>query len=150
MSFDGSAIYALPPDSSGVQDWSITAAGTFTGAWITDLAGMSNVDCQMRFIYGSGGTSVRACLQSSLDYGVTAFDVAIVDFLLATSTALLEVAIQSAILLNASISDGGTLLGGGAATAGLKAGMLGDRLRMKIVVVGAYVNTTLAIRALPS
>ena len=58
-------------------DFAIAAAGTFVGDWVSDLDGLLVAAAQLRFTGGSGGTSVKVYLQTSLDQGTTAVDVAL-------------------------------------------------------------------------
>jgi hypothetical protein len=75
-------------DNPGIQslgDFAITTAGTQIGDWTeTDLSGLLAMAAQIRLAYGSGGTNVKAYLQTSLDEGTTAIDIACVVFLTAS------------------------------------------------------------------
>lgn len=134
-------IYPLPaPDGS--PDWSITTAGTFTGDWQVGLAGIASLACQLRFMYGTAGTWVRAILQSSLDQGSTAYDVAIVDF--GTEARAVAMSIQQTAVDPVDESYDGEV------EEGLILPVLGDRVRLVLVVAGTYQNTTLSGRILPA
>jgi hypothetical protein len=148
MSTDQRAILALQPPASDAQDWAITVPGTYLGDWFEDFDGMVALSMQIRFLYGSAGTSLRACIQSSMDQGTTAYDVLIADFATATDTVLASVAASGQLFDKTEISDGGALLGGGQAPAGLRSTVLGDRLRLKLIVTGTYANTTVSARVM--
>ena len=114
MTVESSNIYPLGPDAI-TPDWQITSAGTFVGDWLGDLAGMAALAAQVRFIFGTGGATVKVCLQSSMDQGSTAYDVAVVNFATTPRTAIVEEAAE-----------------------GIIAGVLGDRLRLKVIGTGVY------------
>jgi hypothetical protein len=143
---ESSSIYPLGP-SVDAADWQITTAGTYIGVWADDLAGLDGVAAQLRFAWGSAGTSVRVCLQSSLDQGVTAYDVAVVDFATISRSVIFAVTTgTTAIVLP---GEGGVQQGGSQETEGVITSVLGDRFRLKVIVVGTYVNTTLSARIMP-
>lgn len=105
---------------------------------IVDLAGMNAATLTARLAYGSGGTSVSAKVQTTLDGGTTWLDVARFDFTTSTATkaANLSCLTAKAVAAYAALS-----------AEGVNDGLLGDRLRAVITSVGTYVSTTLDIRA---
>lgn len=126
--------------SNGSSDLSITSAGTTTCDAISDLAGMTAVSIQARFAYGSGGTSAKAYVQTSLDQGNTWADLACIAFGVVSETQVLN--------LSGLTPKGLTVPADGALTDDtVLDGILGDRLRVKVVSVGTYTNTTLSVRA---
>lgn len=148
MSLDSPTILPLGPDAL-TPDWSVTAPGTFVGAWQTELEGMESAAVQLRCLYGSGGTGIVACLQSSLDQGQTAYDVAVVKFATAQRLVIFEVAGRTT---TAVIAPGSNGLDAAAApeNEGILAPVLGDRLRLVLIVTGTYAGTTLSARVLAS
>jgi hypothetical protein len=116
-------------------DFTITTAGTQTGDWVEDLDGLAAMTTQIRLAYGSGGTDISAYLQTSLDQGTTAIDIACVTFGTAGATKVLA---NSAITTNSSI----TPTNGSAPDGTLLEGVLGDRVRLKIVSTGTYAGQT--------
>lgn len=137
-----SDVFALPPPGDAAPDWQISVAGTFVGDWVTDLAGVSLISLQVRLLWGAGGTSIKAYLQSSLDQGTTAYDVAALVFAAASRAVVLSVLqTTSAVIVPVEA---------GAEAEGVAAAVFGDRFRLKIVVVGTYTNTTLSARFIPS
>jgi len=115
----------------------IGAAGTYVGEPVTGLAGMTAVSTQLRFAYGSGGTTARAWLQTSFDQGTTWVDIACSLFATASETNLwnlsgLAAVSSPAVPVDAALADDTAVQG-----------LLGDRLRLKIVSTGTYAGQTL-------
>jgi hypothetical protein len=146
MTVESSNIYPLGPDVI-TPDWQITSAGTFVGDWLDDLPGMAALAAQVRFMYGTGGATVKVCFQSSMDQGATAYDVAVVNFATAPRTAIFEIAAMTTALV--APGEGGLNALGQVEPEGIIAGVLGDRLRLKVIVTGTYQNTTLSARVMP-
>jgi hypothetical protein len=69
---------------------------------------------------------VKVCVQSSTDQGSTAYGVAVVNFATTPRTAIVEEAAE-----------------------GIIAGVLGDRLRQKVIGTRVYQDTTLSARVMP-
>jgi hypothetical protein len=90
---------------------------------------------------------VKVCLQSSLDQGATAYDVAVVNFATVPRTAIFEIAALTTALI--APGEGGLNALGQTEPEGIIAGVLGDRLRLKVIVTGTYQNTTLSTRVMP-
>ncbi|MER9306784.1 hypothetical protein [Mesorhizobium sp. M0496] len=130
MMMDNPGIYSL-------GDFAITAAGTQVGEWITDLDGMHSALLQLRLAYGSGGTTIRAYLQTSLDGGTTAVDMACVLFGTASETAILNFSALTPKLTQVAPTDG-TLADDTAIDA-----IIGTMLRLKLVSTGVYAGQTL-------
>lgn len=134
-----SNVYSLTKNSTAA-DLSITSAGTTTCDVITDLGGMSAATFQARFAYGSGGTSCKVYVQTSVDQGTTWVDVACVVFGTTTETQVFNLSAVADKAL--TVPTDGTLTDDT-----VVGGILGDRLRVKVVSVGTYSNTTLSVRA---
>lgn len=126
------------PGIVSLGDIVITTAGTYVGDVVAGLEGLLAAAAQLRFAYGSGGTTVRAYLQTSLDQGVTWIDIA---------AALFDVPGSKSVLQNFSaltpkttqvIPTDGTLTDNTAVD-----GLLGDRFRLKVVSTGTYAGNTL-------
>lgn len=105
---------------------------------LSGLDGMTAVTLEAVFIYGSGGTSVVAKVQTSLD-GTNWRDIARFDFAAASATkscnisGLTPIGVQSLPALSAE---------------GVRDGFLGGSLRAVVTSVGIYgADTMLAIRA---
>jgi hypothetical protein len=98
------------------------------------LVGMS---IQIRFVYGSGGTTVAAWVQTSLDGGATWADVAAPAAITTASlTSVFNVSAQTPALTPITITDGALAAG----TA--KDGMLGPLWRVKYTTTGTYAGST--------
>jgi hypothetical protein len=124
------------PGYSSLGTFSITTAGTFTGDWVDDFEGCLALLAQLRFVYGSGGTSVAAYLQTSADQGSTPIDIAAVAFGVVSENAVLNFSALTPKTTQITPSDG-------ALTSDTAVdGILGDRFRVKIVVVGTYAGST--------
>lgn len=125
--------------SMGVKDlgdFAITAAGTAVGVPVTGLGGMLAATVQLRLAYGSGGTTIRAYVQTSLDQGTTWVDVACVLFATASEVAILNfsgLTPKTTVL----VPSDGALTDDTAVD-----GVLGDRFRVKLVSVGTYAGST--------
>lgn len=115
--------------------------GSATTARVVPVSA-SVVALQINFTYGSGGTSAKYYVQTSLDGGTTWVDIAC--FALTTSTArrVSVVHLATAVTANTTPSDGAltdnTILNG----------VIGDRFRVKRTTVGTYAGgTTVVITA---
>jgi hypothetical protein len=122
---------------NGTTDATLTAASTYTSDWLTGLDGMTALTAQLRFAYGGGGGAGSAYLQTSIDQGATAIDIACVSFTVTAKTVLLNVSGLTPKTTQVTPTDGAL-----AADTALD-GILGDRLRLKIVTTGpAYAGPT--------
>jgi hypothetical protein len=146
MTVESSNIYPLGPDAF-TPDWQITSAGMFVGDWLDDITGMAALAGQVRFMFGTGGATVKVCLQSSMDQGATAYDIAVVNFATVPRSAIFEIAALTTGLITPG--EGGLNALGQTEPEGIIAGVLGDRLRLKVIVTGTYQNTTLSARVMP-
>jgi hypothetical protein len=117
----------------------IPAAGMNTATVVTGYDDAAYLLMQAKFVYGSGGTSVKAYVQTSLDGGATWIDVASFAFTTASATKLSKVLAVSSLTAVTVPTDGSltdnTVLDG----------VIGDRLRVKYVVVGTYAASTLTV-----
>lgn len=110
-------------------------------AYIDSLEGMLAANIQIKLAYGSGGTTVKVYVQTSLDQGATWVDVACCAFTTASGTKVINLSGLTAKTTAATPSDGAmtddTALDG----------VLGDRFRVKITSTGTYAtSTTLSVR----
>jgi hypothetical protein len=115
----------------------ITAAQTATVYDVSVVpAGAVSLSLQANFVYGSGGTTCKAWVQTSLDGGATWIDIA--NFALTTSSARVvhSVRVTTAVAANYTATDGSL------ADNTIKDGILGDRLRVKITTTGTYAGST--------
>lgn len=124
------------PGIYSLGDISITTAGTQTGEWMTGLAGVLAMSAQVRLSYGSGGTNVKAYLQTSLDEGTTPIDIACIVFGTASENAVLNFSGLTPKTTQVTPTDGAL------ADDTAVDGILGDRFRLKLVSVGTYAGST--------
>lgn len=130
--------------TSAVTGSVITSSSDANGtaiAYVDRMEGMTAAALFLRLAYGSGGTTVKAYVQTSLDQGTTWIDVACVVFGTASETRLLNLSALTAKTTSIEPTDG-TLTDDTAVD-----GILGDRLRVKITSTGTYASTTLSCRA---
>lgn len=100
----------------------------------------SSIAVQAKFTYGSGGTTVDAYLQTSIDGGLTWVDIAQFHFTTSSARFLFNLNSQTPVTTEYTATDG-TL---GANTA--KDGIVGPIYQVKLASTGTYAgNTTLAI-----
>jgi hypothetical protein len=105
---------------------------------ITDLDGMSGLSLLCELLGASGGSTISAWVQTSLDGGTTWLDIALFTF--TTSAAKKWCVLQNAA---AKAIASYTAL----AVEGVNDGLLGDRLRVVLTSTGTYTNTTISLRA---
>ena len=128
----------LVPGFKTFGDIALAAAVTGQIAPITqeNLGGMVACAVQFNFVYVSGGTTIKAWLQTSFDQGVTWTDIA--NFA-GTTASLRRLYNLSALTPKTSIvtPTDGTLTDNTAVD-----GLLGDRLRVKYTSTGTYTGAT--------
>lgn len=131
----------LNPSIYALADRAITTAINEAQTAITDLDGMTAVTLQARLAMGTGGTTAKVYVQTSLDQGVTWIDVACLAF---TTAGAVKVVNLSALTPKGTpvVPTDGAL-----ADDTIVDGVLGDRLRAKIVTTGTYANAIVSVRA---
>jgi hypothetical protein len=116
----------------------ISTAGTTVGEVISlgQVPGTQTISVEAIFLYGSGGTSAKAYVQTSLDNGATWIDVMSFAFTTAAASKVSQVNIYTAVAAAVTPTDGtltdNTIL----------SGVLGDRLRVKVITTGTYGGAT--------
>lgn len=128
----------LTPGFQSLGNFTITAAGTATGDAVESLEGILALTVQLRFVYGSGGTTAQAYIQTSFDDGVTWVDIACVLFGTANENKILNFSGLTPKTTQVTPTDG-TLTDDTAVD-----GLLGDQFRIKVVSVGTYASTMLS------
>lgn len=118
-------------------DLSITSAGTTICTPITGLTGMLALLASFRFAYGSAGTSAKAYLQGSADGGNIWYDMACAAFAQLDKQVLINLSALTPKLTQVVPTDGSI------ADDTSVDGLLPDRVRLKVVVVGTYAGGTL-------
>lgn len=101
------------------------------------------VSIQIDFVYGSGGTSGKVWVQTSLDGGTTWCDIANMTFLLASKSRIMNLSAHTVIATPYAATDG-TL-----ADDTVKDGILGPIYRTKLTTIGTYAATTLTVTVNP-
>ena len=120
----------------------ITAAGTVVGGTV-NAGGVINVASQAAFTYGSGGTTAKAYIQTSLDNGTTWIDCT--SYAFATTTA---VRVFRWGMAAGSGTAQVTPTDGSLTDNTMVNGIVGDLLRVKVISTGTYAgNTTLTVTA---
>lgn len=129
-------------------DYTLAALGITTALTgqaqtsISQLEGLIATTLEVQFAYGSGGTSCKVWIQTTLDAGQTWLDIACFAFTTSSSTKVINISgltpVTTAIVpTDGSMSDN---------TA--QDGVLGSALRAKITTVGTYAgSTSLSVRA---
>jgi len=130
--------YSLTYNDTG--DFAITTAGTYVGDWVDGFEGVLGLNVQLSMSYGSGGTTAKIYLQTSIDEGTTAIDIACVACTTSSVTKLYNLSGLTPKTTALTPSDG-SLTDDTAVD-----GVLGDRFRIKVVVVGTYANTVVSGR----
>jgi hypothetical protein len=129
--------------NGGSSDVTVTTAGTTTCDAITGLTNLSAVSVQARFVYGSGGTTCKAYVQTSIDQGTTWIDVACLAFATTNATKVVNLSGMTPVTTPATPVDGAL-----ADNSSLD-GILGDRLRVKVISTGTYAGgTVLSVRVM--
>ena len=128
----------LPKRSTKLQSIDLTAmgAGTYTSDEVSIPYGADLLACQAVFTRAGGGTTTDVFIQTSLDNGSTWID--IMQFALATTTVTKVSAVRSSIAMAANV----TPTDGALTDNTILDALLGDRLRSKTVVVGAYTGAS--------
>lgn len=119
-----------------------TSAAGVSQAFIDRLEDLLGVTLQVKFAYGSGGTTCKVYVQTSLDQGTTWVDVYCAAFTTSSATKIVNLSGLTAKTTAATPTDG-SLTDDTAVD-----GVLGDRLRAKITTTGTYAtNTSISVRA---
>lgn len=132
-------IFALQSDGN---DFSLTTAATYTGDWYDGFDGVAGIVAQFRFQYGSGGTDARVYLQTSIDQGTTAIDIACLLFGTVSQTQVLNFAGEVSSGMTGSPAIGVVPTDAALTDSTVVDHILGDRFRVKIVTTGTYASST--------
>lgn len=119
------------------------AVGQTTTTPKTDIGGANSLLVYGVFLYGAGGTDAIARVQTSIDGGLSWFDIMSFGFLTAAATKVASVSMNITSAVPTAVTDG-TL-----AVNTVNQGLIGDRIRLKYVTTGTYTGvTSLAIYAI--
>lgn len=122
------------PGLYSLGDFTIGAAATQVGDWV-DITGALSALVSLRLAWGSAGTTVRAWVQTSGD-GVIATDIACVLFGVASEHELLNFSALTPKTTQVTSTDG-TLADDTAVD-----GIVGTKMRLKVVSTGTYAGST--------
>lgn len=122
----------------------ITTAVTASLSGTTTIRNARYLTLQANFVYGSGGTTAKAWVQTSLDGGTTWLDIA--SFAFTTASAVRMYSLDTTAVTSIYTPTDAAL-----ADNTVKNGILGDKFRVKYTTTGTYAgSTTLAISATAS
>lgn len=124
--------------NNGASDLSIAGAGITICDPITGLVGLQSLTVSLRFAWGSGGTSVKTYLQTSLDGGNRWIDIACVVFGVLSEEQVIN--LSALTPKGVTIPTDGTL-----ADDTVVDGIIGDRIRLKAVVTGTYSGNSVLV-----
>lgn len=117
--------------------------GTASAAVASNVGNVTGATFQVVFTYGSGGTTLKVWIQTSLDNGVTWCDVACVTATTSSKTVICTLSSRTPVTTLYAPLDG-TL-----ADDTCKDGILGPLFRTKRTTTGTYAgSTTLTVMAL--
>jgi hypothetical protein len=122
--------------NGAAADLPVTAPGSTICTPITGLTAMQSLLLWLRLAYGSGGSAIKAYLQTALDAD-TWMDIACVAFATESKVAVLNFSALTPKLTQVTPTDGAI-----ADNTALD-GVLGDRVRLKVVVTVTYGGSTL-------
>lgn len=112
------------------------------GTPVLYLGGIKYLTVQATFLYGAGGTTAKAFVQTSLDGGVLWIDIMCFAF---TTAAARKV---SAVVNSTALAAAAVPVVGALADDTILSGLLGDRIRLSYVTTGTYTGaTSLAVDA---
>lgn len=119
------------------------AIGPITTTPVTGIGGANSLVVYGVFLYGAGGTDVIARIQTSIDGGLSWFDIMAFGFLTAAATKVSSVSLNIASAVPTQVTEN-TL-----AVNTVNQGLLGDRIRMRYTSTGTYTGaTSLAVYAI--
>lgn len=121
-----------------LPETTITGAGTVTGdAYVLGHLEASALIAETIFTYGSGGTSAKLYIQTSIDNGATWFDIANHAYTTASASKVSALSTGIAPGAQAFTPTDGTLADGTVVN-----GVIGDRIRAKLISLGTYAGNT--------
>jgi hypothetical protein len=130
--------YGLTTNGSA-SDLTIAAATPVAGTIctpITGLTGMQSLTVSLRFVYGSGGTTTKVYIQTSLDGGTIWDDIACWSLTQTAATKRWNFSALTPVLTPITPTDGAM------ADNTSQDGILGDRVRLKVITTGTYAGNT--------
>lgn len=126
-------------DVTSVNETVGVAATTVTAPNILLPKGAQYIVAQANFTYGSGGTTAKYFIQTSLDGGVTWCDIMCFAFTTASARKV------QAVISTTALAAGVTPTDGTLADNTILSGLLGPIYRVKRIIAGVYVATSIRI-----
>jgi hypothetical protein len=102
---------------------------------------MNAAAIEAQFAYGSGGTTCKVWIQTTLDNGQTWLDIACLAFTTASATKIINLSGLTPVTMAITPTDGSM------ADNTVQDGVLGSALRATITTTGTYGSTSLSVRA---
>lgn len=110
------------------------------------LYGMKELSVEANFVYGSGGTTTKVWIQTSLDGGTNWIDIMSFAFTTSSLRKIHTVVMPAVVATRTNVTPGDAAL----ADNTILDGILGDRMRAKVTTTGTYGGTTtLAVNMVP-
>jgi hypothetical protein len=127
----------LNPGDYSLATLSIAAAVSASAQTsINDLEGMKAATIECQFNYGSGGTTAKVWIQTTIDDGLTWIDIANFAFTTAAATKVINLSGQTPVTTAIVPTDGAM------ADNTCQDGVFGSALRAKVTTTGTYAGTT--------
>ena len=132
----------LNPGDYTLATLGITAAlSASVQSAIDDLEGILSAAIEVQFSYGSGGTTCKVYIQTTLDNGQTWIDIACFAFATASATKIINLSALTPQTTQITPTDGSMT------DNTCQDGVLGSALRAKVTTTGTYAGSTqLAVR----
>lgn len=129
------------PGDYSLCDLSLTTAlASVAQTPIQNLEGIHAATIIFKLAWGSGGTTVRAYVQVTLDDGQTWIDIACFSFTTASATRVINLSGLTPITSPVTPADGAL------ADNTYIDGLLGSAMRVKLLTTGTYANTTVSVK----
>lgn len=132
----GGAVHASGQDIAFLPALTIsTAIAATTTPTVLRLSGMTYLVVQAKFLYGAGGTTANAYIQTTID-GTNWIDIMNFSFTTAAATKISSVVSTTALTAVTAPTDGSLTANT------IVSGLLGFGLRLKYVTTGTYSGAT--------
>ncbi|MEJ6783769.1 hypothetical protein [Aminobacter sp. Piv2-1] len=131
----------LNPGDYSLCDLAVTTAlNAVAQTPIKNLEGILAATIEAKLSYGSGGTSIRAWVQVTLDDGATWIDIACFAFTTSSGVKVVNLSGLTPATTAITPSDGAM------ADNTVQDGVLGSAMRVKLTSTGTYANTTMSVK----
>lgn len=129
------------PGDYSLADLAITSAlASVAQTPIQNLEGILAATILARFAYGTGGTTAKAWVQTTLDDGQTWIDIACFAFTTASGVKVINLSGLTPVTTAITPSDGAM------ADNTVQDGILGSAMRVKVATTGTYANTIISVK----